>query len=266
MPNTEEFFNFQKKNMIDLGYDFFQNPTRENFVKIILKNTGEQDNLDFKARWIEEQKLAEIILGIANFGNGAIILGVEEFEDGRFESKGLDKFIDKADITSKLYRFLPNELKFEIFDFDFRGEIYSKLQNKLFQIIIIYSEDEKLPYILDNNINGSIKGTIYYRKGTKNLQADSESIKEMIKRRLQAEKSIQNSLDFKDHLEQIKLLYEYYSKSNFYKAYNNSFMLSYALFQKDIFNPKDSFEKFLSEAIEKKKKKIEEILEINKNN
>ena len=74
MSNTEEIINNQKKYMMDVGYDFFQNPTRDNFVNLILKNTGEQDNLDFKEEWIDEQKLAKRMLGIANVGKVLLFL------------------------------------------------------------------------------------------------------------------------------------------------------------------------------------------------
>ena len=97
------------------------------------------------------------------------------------------------------------------------------------------------------------------------MLADTEDYNVMFSKRLKAEKSLQKSLEFKDHLEQIKLLYEYYSRASFYDAYNNSVMLGFALFQKDILNQNDSFEKFLTEMIKKKKKKIEEILEVSNN-
>ena len=74
--------NFNSGKIKEMVYDVLQNPTRENFIDILDNGLGEQDNLDFKVQWIEAQKLAEILLGIANSGGGAIILGVKENEDG----------------------------------------------------------------------------------------------------------------------------------------------------------------------------------------
>ena len=74
--------NFNSGKIKEMVYDVLQNPTRENFIDILDNGLGEQDNLDFKVQWIEAQKLAEILLGIANSGGGAIILGVKEYEDG----------------------------------------------------------------------------------------------------------------------------------------------------------------------------------------
>ena len=70
--------NFNSGKIKEMVYDVLQNPTRENFIDILDNGLGEQDNLDFKVQWIEAQKLAEILLGIANSGGGAIILGVKE--------------------------------------------------------------------------------------------------------------------------------------------------------------------------------------------
>ena len=265
MSNTEEIINNQKKYMMDVGYDFFQNPTRDNFVNLILKNTGEQDNLDFKEEWIDEQKLAKRMLGIANVGNGAIVFGLKELKEGTFEPVGLKQLMDKSIISSKIKKYLPKELKFDILDFNFTGENYSKLPNRLFQILFIFSKNENLPYPLETGFEKIERGTIFYRKGTETLLADTEAYNVMFSKRINAEKTIQKSLEFKDHLEQIKLLYEYYTKASLYGDYSNSVILGFALFQKDIFNQRDSFEKFLSEMIEKKKKKIEEILEISSN-
>ena len=129
---------FNSGKIKEMVYDVLQNPTRENFIDILDNGFGEQDNLDFKVQWIEAQKLAEIVLGIANSGGGAIILGVKENEDGTLESIGLSKIEDKEKIHSKMAKFLPETIKFEIADFDFSNESYSKLTGRLFQLILIY--------------------------------------------------------------------------------------------------------------------------------
>ena len=62
----------------ELVYNILQEPTREKFIDILYNGFGEQDNLDFKEQWIDRQKIAEIILGIANSGGGALIFGVKK--------------------------------------------------------------------------------------------------------------------------------------------------------------------------------------------
>ena len=72
------------EKMLDIKeymYRFLQEPTREKFIDLVFDGVGEQDSIDFKKKWIESQKLSEIILGMANTGGGVVIFGVEEKED-----------------------------------------------------------------------------------------------------------------------------------------------------------------------------------------
>ena len=65
--------NLTKDSLID----FFKEPTLENFSEFFEKNIGETNNVDFKGKWIDIDKIAQIALGIANCGGGCIIIGVE---------------------------------------------------------------------------------------------------------------------------------------------------------------------------------------------
>ena len=245
----------------ELGYEFFQKPTRDNFVKLIFDNVGERDNLDFKEKWIDYKKLAKIMLGIANVGKGAIVFGVKEKEDCQFEPIGLETLQDKAKIESQLSKYIPKELDFDIIEFDFSGENYSALKDKLFQVVLVFPKDECLPYIVEKDLEDNEKGTIFYRKGTKTLLADTDSLKRMIYKRIKAENNIYNSY-LKKHIEQIKILYEYVSKSYILNDFVGNLRQSILMMSNEVYDKSDSFDKFILEIIEKKKKKIKEILEI----
>ena len=62
---------------------------------------------------------------------------------------------------------MPNTVKFNILDFDFSGEAYSKIENKMYQMIVIYSDDKDLPYMWDRDSNENQVGCVFIRKGTK---------------------------------------------------------------------------------------------------
>ena len=76
-------------------YSILQEPTREKFVEYLLNGGGEQDNVDFKEKMIDHQKLSEVILGIANNGGGVIIFGIKENDDGTIEAVGLEQLEDR---------------------------------------------------------------------------------------------------------------------------------------------------------------------------
>lgn len=55
-----------------------------------------------------------------------IIVGVEEKEDGTIEATGLGEIIDKEKQHSKISKFLPDTVNFDILYFDFSNEAYSQ--------------------------------------------------------------------------------------------------------------------------------------------
>ena len=95
-------------------YSILQEPTREKFVEYLLNGGGEQDNVDFKEKMIDHQKLSEVILGIANTGGGVIIFGIKENDNGTIEAVGLEQLEDKEKVTSKLQKYLPEALHINV--------------------------------------------------------------------------------------------------------------------------------------------------------
>lgn len=250
-------------------YRLLQNPTRENFIKILFKGSGELDNLDYKENWVKEQKISEIIIGMANAGGGAIIIGVKENEDGTFDSNGLGKIEDTEKIHSKLYNFLPENVKFEVLNYDFTDESYDKIKGKLFQMVIVNSDDKELPYVWKKNTDVAEEGCIFYRRGTKTVKANTQEIREMINKRLEAEEINNSNLKLEEHLKQLQTLYDYIepitiSSSYFNKLFRSSALVGIAKLteNKNQYYPKENYDEFVSRMIEKKKKKIEKVLDL----
>ncbi len=254
-------------------YNLLQEPTRENFIDLWQNGFGEQDNLDFKVEWIDYQKLSEIMLGIVNAGGGAIILGVKENDDGTLEAIGLKKLEDKEIIHDKIQKYLPNNLEFTIGDFDFTNESYSKIEGKLFQIVFIHCKEIELPYVWMKDSNEAEVGCIFYRRGTKTVKANMQEIKDMIDKRLEASYGEQSRLQLEEHLKQLNTLYKFispktYSISAFENLFNNlskTVSTNAVIAERSNPNyPEESYEEFIAKMIEKKKKKIERVLDLSK--
>lgn len=252
-------------------YKTLLNPTRENFADVVLNGVGEQDNLDFKEIWNEEQKIAEIIIGMANIGGGAIIFGVRENDDGTLEPIGLSELKDREKIDSKIKNFLPDSVKMNIVDFDFTNEMYERLGGRLYQIIIVYSNEIDLPYVWKKNSNDAEQGCIYYRRGTKTVKANPREIKEMIDKRVDAELIEHSNLELEEHLKQLETLYKYINPMKYtFSIYNQlSGNIRKNLFGgaliKGVNNPnypKESYEDFVVRMIARKKEKIERVLDL----
>lgn len=58
-------------------------------------------------------------------------------DDRTIETIGLKQLEDKEKIHSKIQKFLPDTIEFDIGDFDFIDESYSKIEGKLSQILFV---------------------------------------------------------------------------------------------------------------------------------
>lgn len=126
----------------DYLYELFQRPSRESFREYFQNSTGEMNDIDFKAQLEADSKLAKHILGIANYGGGAIVFGVKQESDGSLEYVGVANIMDKADVAKKLNAFIPSNLNYDVHEFAFEGSEYEKLKNKKFQMLIIPNTPE----------------------------------------------------------------------------------------------------------------------------
>ena len=66
-----------------------KNPSRDGFVTFVKESCGEQDNIDFKEKWIEKSKLAKIMLAIANSGGGMVVIGIKDNKGKGYEPIGI---------------------------------------------------------------------------------------------------------------------------------------------------------------------------------
>lgn len=193
---------------------FVSNPTHDSFAELLFNNTGESDFLDFKMKWIEFTKLAKHMLAIANSGGGCIIFGVSQTDDGSILLNGLseEEYMDKADVDNKLERLLPKNLKFRTEDYHFIHNGPPLLKNKRFQSLLIEYDPKYVPYTSVLSKNELRYGAIYVRQGTKTVEATNEKLIEIVLRKVQSGGSGVNDFTLKDHLEQLRELYEELSK------------------------------------------------------
>lgn len=219
---------------------FVRNPSHETLKELFINNTGETDFLDFKTKWTEFSKMAKHVLAIANSGGGCIIVGVSQNDEGSISLTGLDEddFFDKADIDNKLANLLPKYLKYRTEDFYFTDEPLP-LRNKRFQVLIIEYDPKYVPYTSVVHRNELRYGAIYVRQGTKSIEATNDKLVEMILRKVQSGGSGENEYSLKEHLNQLKELFEEYAAHD-----------------------QDEYGHFIAELIERKKERIRQLLDI----
>lgn len=254
-------------------YNVLKEPTLENFRILLQSHTGEEDQLDFKESWEEKEKTAKHILALANSGGGCIIFGVSQLDDGSFEIKGLNDFKDDAELRKEVKSYIPENLKFFLKEFKYDSSEYEKMINKKFQILIVECDPKNLPYICCNNGNKIKSGDILVRNGTESIKANNYQVNNIIERKLDALKIPKNkNMTLAEHLEQLKILYDeltYTTKGEgtFSKLMKNINNITSSLYGKTEIKkksnyPLESYDDFILKVLNKKKKRIEEELDI----
>lgn len=262
--------------------DFLKEPTKDNFRNFLQQNCGEMDDVDYKELWIERGHLAKTLLAMGNSHGGVIVVGVREEDDGILTPVGLDTFKDKAVINDEIAKYVPPGLDYEIFDFTYESSEYAAVQHKKFQLLVVHDTPDRLPFISLNATTGLEKDTIYVRRGTKCEKATADEIDRIIESKVDTFFKDTSELSLEEHLSQLKKLYaELPKKINVLVRKGNSPLSSglstltrtlaetFALFSSDEYEerdnpnyPEESYEAFILRMINRKKIKVEKVLDI----
>lgn len=259
-----------------------KNPSRDGFKTFLKESCGELDNIDFKEKWITKGKLAKIKLAMANTGGGVIVLGIQENKDDIYLAVGIDELKDAADVEKEIKKLVPRNLSYSVLNFIYDDEIYGEYAGKKFQAIIIADAPEQLPFFSIGASDDIEKDCVYVRRGTSSEKASARDFETMIQRKLEKVFKESNDLSLKEHLEQLQFLYDSIpQKKRILVKKGNRFVGAMeglqALSERmtEIFGepdqyeevpnenyPSEDYEQFLVRMIDKKKLKIEKILDL----
>lgn len=259
-----------------------KNPSRDGFKTFLKESCGELDNIDFKEKWITKGKLAKIMLAMANTGGGVIVLGIQENKDDNYLAVGIDELKDAADVEKEIKKLVPRNLSYSVLNFIYDDEIYGEYAGKKFQAIIIADAPEQLPFFSIGASDDIEKDCVYIRRGTSSEKASARDFETMIQRKLENVFKESNDLSLKEHLEQLQFLYDSIpQKKRVLVKKGNRFVGAMeglqALSERmtEIFGepdqyeevpnenyPSEDYEQFLVRMIDKKKLKIEKILDL----
>ena len=259
-----------------------KNPSRDGFKTFLKESCGELDNIDFKEKWITKGKLAKIMLAMANTGGGVVVLGIQENKDDNYLAVGIDELKDAADVEKEIKKLVPRNLSYSVLDFIYDDEIYGEYAGKKFQAIIIADAPEQLPFFSIGASDDIEKDCVYVRRGTSSEKASARDFETMIQRKLENVFKESNDLSLKEHLEQLQFLYDSIpQKKRVLVKKGNRFVGAMeglqALSERmtEIFGepdqyeevpnenyPSEDYEQFLVRMIDKKKLKIEKVLDL----
>jgi len=246
---------------------FFENPSRETLRDLLRRNVGELNELDFKLEWPEKSALGRHVLAVANSKGGCIVLGVE---DGTMDPKGLVEPKDKAEVFQELKKYIPAPLleELSVATFPYAASEYPKLQGKTFQVLFIPDDVERIPFIAASDGRDIRNTAVYVRRGTESIEADYDDLQRLINRRLETGLSSTAELDIREHLTQLRILYQQLSPT---RDIESPLMLRLGDMARSALGigsepnphyPAEGLDAFVAKAIELKKQKILETLRV----
>ena len=264
----------------DKLYDaFLKSPSKDNFREFLQNALGEMDEVDYKEIWIEKGHLAKTLLAMANSRGGIIVVGIKEEEDGSLTPVGLNEFKDKAVINNEIAKYIPPELDYVIYDFNYDTSEYEAVKGKKFQLLHVHDTPERLPFISRGETTGLEKDTIYIRRGTKCEKASAAEIDTLLETKVQTIFKESSNLSLEQHLDQLRILYNELPKKVkrlVRKAEPSAAAVGLELLAsiitgstrdeyEEIDNPdypEESYEAFINRMIKMKKLKIEKHLDL----
>ena len=204
--------NSRKENLAS----FLKNPTRDNLRSLLMLESVEDNDLDFKRELIPYYDIAKHILAMSNKNGGAIIFGVDEIKANNFSVCGLDDLPDRTDILKGINAFIPFELTndVDVHLHRFNEQEDQNLQNKMLLSIIVEHNPKYIPFVsLKDKDNKLKKNTIYIRRNGASEIANYDEIQDILNRRIETEYSTTNERELIEHLEELKKLYSYIPKT-----------------------------------------------------
>lgn len=215
---------------------------------LIEQSFGENNALDFKETFVREDQIAKLIIAMANSGGGSIIFGVND--DNHPVGILKEELKDPTDFQRKLNGYLPSMLIYHLQQIDYdENEMYGYFSGKTFFIIYIPEQNRFIPFIAKRGSDKLFTDKIYIRKNTSNETATNDDLEIIFRKRLIEQYEDLSNMSLNEHMEQLKILYRIAAISGDTNKNSKS--------------QKDDFSEFIARMIEKKKRKIEIVLEVS---
>ncbi|MCT7964683.1 ATP-binding protein [Laspinema sp. D1] len=267
-----------KKGYKEALATFFESPSRDGLRKLLLDNTGEYNDLDFKRDLYQNVRyLVPDILAMANTEGGVIVFGIDEVEKSKLEPVGIelaDKD-DKTKVKTELSNYLDNRLKYEIIDFAYSESEYEKIKNKKFRVIIVDYDPRYIPFLsrkesIDTaSKKGVWKDVIYVRHNASTTRADYFQLQDIFNRRLETSFDSTREISLMEHFTELKQIYQLIPRvywTNDYEELDHEepWYPGDYFYQKNPSYPQEDFEEFVARMIALKKSVIESLIKSNK--
>lgn len=243
---------------------FLADPSRDKLRELFQTHGGEFKDLDFKREWPDKDSVAKQVLALGNIGGGVLVVGVEESTEGSLTPVGLECFLDKDKVIKPLLGPVPTVLveRTTVHDFEYPGGEWGNIAGLKFQVLIVEPDPDHMPFIAQRDTGKLTRGGIYVRRDGGVDIATYEEVQSLINRRIGSGYSSQAELSLKQHLEQLKVLYEELQPNRFRSALfaNGMIATMRAFTERNPSYPVEDFDDFVKRMVDAKKGLVEKTL------
>ena len=121
---------------------------------------------------------------------------------------GLPRLADKTVIYDAVTTYLPDGLEFDVRDFRYTESEYDAIKGKMFQVLFVENCPERLPFLADRDGDDIAASVVYVRAGTSTRPATHEQLQRILNRRIETGHSTERELTLREHLDELKILYD----------------------------------------------------------
>ena len=273
VPNTGYNRHFKWLKDAKISYP---NTEKQNEIVAILDKTLQI----IECRQKQLQKLDDLVKArfVELFGDP--IANSKGWKKGKLEShinllSGYPFPSEQYVISNEIKNFISSSIEYEVYDFSYTTSEYELLKGKKFQMLVVKDTPERIPFLAEKE-SGSLKqNMIYVRRGTSCEVANQEELNDILRRRINFMHPLNGEpLELKEHLNQLKTLYESTEKNTVH--YNSissewtkklldaatEFTFGKRIGDPNPFYPEEAYDAFVARMISEKKKKIERVLDL----
>lgn len=260
------------KQIKDNMYSLLKEPNLDNLREYLHNHTGEHNSIDFKQDWINDDKLAKLMLALANTKGGIVLFGVAEKDDGTADCIGIKQLRDKTDVDKEVRKFISTDLVYDIYNFTYDTSEYKALEGKSFQMLVVEDTPQHIPFMALKESTSIKDNEIYVRRGTSCEKASQEELREIFTRRMNYMHPVKGEpLKLEEHLKQLSTLYNHIEKEHVvyeggilegFRSMFSALTQGSKVVTPNPLYPDESYEEFISRMILEKKNKIERVLDL----
>mgnify|MGYP001618825250 CR=1 FL=1 len=152
-------------------------------------------------------------------------------------------------------------MSWDVLNFEYAESEYGPIKGKKFQVLLVEDTPQYIPFLSLREGEHIKKNAIYYRGQTNTEEATHDQVQEILNRRIDTAYSTSKEMRFRDHLNQLKELYEMTPENYLtYPWFSNLHGMFGLHSVRNPFHPEEGFDDFIIKMIKIRKEIIQKLI------